>query len=340
MCGLGVVALAGPSMAAGQASLRRHSVRAEDGRIIAWTVQQVSANEPRVLIAGTPRVLWPACAERPRLEPEIHERRGSAVITIRLRFQEYEPAPGQIPPPCPPITRRPFARIRLKRAVVDLSVYDGSYSPPRLVRSAVKSRVPHARRSQSCGPAKAATLLAEPKARIYGAGGPNPLEPGRPERIYGCLVSTGHSIKLSPLPRTSRWGAPVMYGPFALDAPWAAGAVGQQTGRDSRENSISTRNLRSGQRKSCYVGGGHSPRASGGVTSIVLKRNGSFAWSGHSRIGEVTGGELPPPKVVACESTGQHVLDSGPGIDLHSLKLHGSKLTWTDAGEARSAVLH
>jgi hypothetical protein len=127
-----------------------------------------------------------------------------------------------------------------------------------------------------------------------------------------------------------------MYGPFALDAPWAAGGVGQQTGRDSRENSISARNLRSGQRKSCYVGNGHSPRASGGVRSIVLKRNGSFAWSGHSRIGE---GELTPPKVVACDSAGEHVLDSGPEIDLHSLKLHGSMLTWTDSGETRSALL-
>ncbi len=264
--------------------------------------------------------------ERPRTPRRPH---GAAIITVSLSYPEWDRRASF---ECADVQVNPFpGKVRLKRTAAGLFLFDGSYSPPRRVRPPVKTAGAVHRRSHTCGPANGETLLAEPKARIYGAGGLNPLEPGRPERVYGCLVSTGRSIKLSPLPRTSRWGAPVMYGPFALDAPWAAGGVGQQTGRDSRENSISARNLRSGQRKSCYVGNGHSPRASGGVRSIVLKRNGSFAWSGHSRIGEVTGGELPPPKVVACDSTGEHVLDSGPGIDLHSLKLQGSRLTWIDA---------
>jgi streptogramin lyase len=188
-----------------------------------------------------------------------------------------------------------------------------------------------------CGPAKGATLLAEPKARIYGVGS-NPLEPQEPERIYGCLVSTGHSITLSPLPMTSGWRRPTMYSPFALAAPWAAGAVFQTKGRDSHSHSVTARNLRSGQLKSCYVGSGHSPRSSGRVTSIALKRNGSFAWAGHGRVGAVTG-QFPPREVVACDSKGERLLDSGSGIDLHSLSLHGSELTWTDAGEAQSATL-
>ena len=168
---------------------------------------------------------------------------------------------------------------------------------PRLVRSPTKSRVPHSRRSQSCGPAKGTTLLVERKARIYSLGESNSQEPQRPERIYGCLVSTGHSIKLSPLPKTSRWGAPWMYRPFALDAPWAAGAVSQQTGRDSHRLSVTARNLHSGQRKSCFVGSGdHSPRSRGSVTSIALKRNGSLAWAGHARIGEVVAGQFPPAR--------------------------------------------
>jgi hypothetical protein len=141
-----------------------------------------------------------------------------------------------------------------------------------LVRSPVKSRLPQTRRSQKPRPGEGHHASRGTKGADPRAGGPNPLEPGRPERVYGCLVSTGHSIELSPLPRTSRRGAPFMYGPFALDAPWAAGAVDQQTGRDSSEQWISVRNLHTGQRKSCRVGAGHNHRMRGRVTSIALKR--------------------------------------------------------------------
>jgi hypothetical protein len=51
-----------------------------------------------------------------------------------------------------------------------------------------------------------------------------------------------------------------------------------------------------------------------------------------------------PPVAVAWEvwaldSHGQRLLDSGPGIDLQSLTLDGSTLTWTNADTPRSATL-
>jgi hypothetical protein len=133
-----------------------------------------------------------------------------------------------------------------------------------------------------------------------------------------------------------------MYRPFALAAPWAAGAVTEQTGRDSHRLSVTARNLHSGQRKSCFVASGsHSPRSTGRVTSIVLKSNGSLAWCGHARFGESDEirRHFPTREVVACDSQGERLLDSGPGIDLHSLSLHGSTLTWTNAAETRTALL-
>lgn len=193
-------------------------------------------------------------------------------------------------------------------------------------------------KSPICGPANAKTLLADRRVRIY-----SQLKPGSREAplIYGCLVSSGKSRKLSPLPRRSGRGAPLMEAPFALNAPWVAGAVHQQTGLDTSRITVGARDLRSGRRRSCAVGGGdHSPRSRGNVKEIVLKQNGSLAWSGHGRIGDAPGGQFPLPEVVACDSSGEHLLDSGPGVDLHSLKLQGSRLTWTDSGETRSALLH
>lgn len=209
---------------------------------------------------------------------------------------------------------RPDARQRPARAVAASA--PGTVKPP-------------------CGPLTAKTLVANGSGRVY------ELRTGE-HAIFGCLVSTTRSVKLSPIPRSgSRWGAATMSKPFALNAPWVAGAVHQQTGLDTSRITVVARDLRSGRRRSCPAGGGdHSPRSRGDVKDIALKHNGSLAWSGHTRIGEIAGAQFPPPAIVACDSTGEHVLDSGQGIDLHSLALHGSMLTWIDAGETRSAVLH
>jgi hypothetical protein len=44
-------------------------------------------------------------------------------------------------------------------------------------------------------------------------------------------------------------------------------------------------------------------------------------------------------EVARCTPTGTEVLDTGEGIDLHSLSLHGSTLTWTNAGSTHTASL-
>jgi hypothetical protein len=50
-------------------------------------------------------------------------------------------------------------------------------------------------------------------------------------------------------------------------------------------------------------------------------------------------GLLPRREVWALDTHGQRVLDVGPDIDLASLTLDGSTLTWTNAGTPRSATL-
>jgi hypothetical protein len=75
------------------------------------------------------------------------------------------------------------------------------------------------------------------------------------------------------------------------------------------------------------------------ITSVALKGNGSLGWIGASRIEPTSGRGSLTPVVGACDADGARVLDHGEGINLHSLELKGSTLTWMDAGETRAAVL-
>jgi hypothetical protein len=118
--------------------------------------------------------------------------------------------------------------------------------------------------------------------------------------------------------------------PFVLHAPWVAGREVKR-GRDTLRLAVRARNLRTGATISCPVGFGFNPGNKPSLSGIVLKHDGSVAW-----IGKKGGSTLA---VGACDSTGERILDSGEGIDLESLKLHGSTVTWIYSGESRSAVL-
>ena len=60
----------------------------------------------------------------------------------------------------------------------------------------------------------------------------------------------------------------------------------------------------------------------------MLKPDRSVGSIGEARVG----GKDQVPEVGVCGEIGGCILDSGEGIDLNSLKLNGSTLTWTDSG--------
>jgi hypothetical protein len=74
------------------------------------------------------------------------------------------------------------------------------------------------------------------------------------------------------------------------------------------------------------------------VHDLVLKLNGSISWM-------VGRGSYDPgfpsfqQQLWALDSTGQRMLDSGPSLELRSLELSGSTLTWVNDGIVRSAAL-
>ena len=98
--------------------------------------------------------------------------------------------------------------------------------------------------------------------------------------------------------------------------------------------------LRSGQ--DLYLGGAgpeHSDEQ-GAVTGLVMKPNGSIAWIGMGLTwNPATQNNERVTIVGKIDSGGYAELDRGDGIDTSSLRLDGSALTWTDAGQTRTGTL-
>jgi hypothetical protein len=149
----------------------------------------------------------------------------------------------------------------------------------------------------------------------------------------GCLIPDGHPIRLSPLSSSGHLYNLYAHEPILIiHSPWIAGLLGSLLGIDTVSREIVATDLRTGRRIACPV---ETAMALPNVGVIVLKRDGSIAWSGWGLSSE----RRMEHVVIACESTGARILDSGEGVDFRSLRLRGSRLTWTDSGVTRSAVL-
>jgi len=202
-----------------------------------------------------------------------------------------------------------------------------------LVAMPAGSSVASAAKASTCGPAKSKTLLADRGARIYTV---SRKALPQPEIVtYACLDSL-KPIRLGPFWLRTRRDAVYIGEPFALQTPWLAGVRHHHHGVDSGDVSITSRNLRTGATNLCVVGGGFNSSRRPTIDGIVLKPDGSVGWIGEARVG----GKYHVPEVGVCDEIGGSILDSGEGIDLNSLKLNGSTLTWTTSGEMHSVVLH
>jgi hypothetical protein len=208
---------------------------------------------------------------------------------------------------------------------------------------------------KTCGPSYGKTLIGGRRARIYSVTGSEPLST---EHIFGCLISDSRAWKLSPLGE-EKFGGARLERPILLRAPWAGGLV-RSHGIDTYRVAVFARDLHTGAVTKCPAGGGIAPRRGGWVDMVALRGNGSTAWIGSHYMyvpgivshgtpyetGEFGIWSPPSPphrilqeQVMACTASGGQLLDQGTSIDPKSLKLNGSNLTWTDAGETRSAVL-
>ncbi|MDX6590229.1 MAG: hypothetical protein QOI84_1503 [Solirubrobacterales bacterium] len=156
---------------------------------------------------------------------------------------------------------------------------------------------------------------------------------GRP--IFACLKATGKSWLLNvPASKANAIWLGVDEDALAIHLPRVA-YVFTDYYFDSHSTWIRVRDLRSGAiTRSCPAGGALAPSRLPLISDLVLNGKGSVAWS-------VTGGRFPSGNaaVVACDSSGQRTLDSGEGIDLESVSIQNSVVTWLDNGTQREAWL-
>jgi hypothetical protein len=174
-----------------------------------------------------------------------------------------------------------------------------------------------------CEPFQAHTLASDRAAVVYSLDG----------EAYGCSRPTGPTYKLGSVKLCI--GA-TRVGPFALAGDVVA--YGSETcGVDSSSSQAIARNLESGHTLRREPATSRTlVEQEGGLQSIVVKADGSIAWiaaeqslGNHGRLLQVR----------KDDRGGDTLLSSSLAVLPSSLKLHGSRLTWRDAGKLRSATL-
>jgi len=177
-----------------------------------------------------------------------------------------------------------------------------------------------------CGPSKAHTLASDALARVYSRGG----------KVYGCAKGSHSSYFLgSTSPSATRERARV--GPIALAGVDVA--FGRTTsGVDVISAEVVVRNLTDGRvlRDDAATAGNFGPETAQRVDSIVVKPDGSVAWiaSVNSIISH-----RGTTQVRKSDQTRRASLDSGRKIKPNSLRLDGSKLSWSDGLVMKTATL-
>ena len=176
-----------------------------------------------------------------------------------------------------------------------------------------------------CGPAKGRTLAASSQARVYVSAG----------AVYGCSGRTHRTTRLGQSAsciRTPRAGPAAVAGSLA--------GYGLQTcGIDTGSASVVVRRLSDGAvlRTLPASAGTRRPESYQSVLAIVLKPNGAAGWIAGVR--SIVSHTAQRQVLAAGAGRAGRVLDSGGAIGPASLALHGSRLTWKNGGQTRSAPL-
>jgi hypothetical protein len=175
----------------------------------------------------------------------------------------------------------------------------------------------------SCAPAGARTIAAASRAEVY----------SREQSVYGCATAGGH-YRLGGAGRCVRSH---VVEAVAVTGRVAAYAV-SSCGADMSSTEVIVRRLSDGRTLSSEDAVTHltGPESIQSVSAIVVSAAGHTAWIGTSRS---ILSHRKSTEVLAETSTGVRRLDSGTAIGGNSLRLAGTKLTWTDGSNARSATL-
>jgi hypothetical protein len=182
----------------------------------------------------------------------------------------------------------------------------------------------------TCNGVATKTLAANRQVRIY-RGAAMPGEGTGP--VYGCLKSSGKSRRMGPL-QLKGWDTS-MRSPFALKQTWAGAVEQRRPGQDATRVYVTSLDIRKGKGRRCLIGSADRAGQLPSVRLLLIDKAGALAWAaitpsptGHA------------PEIGVCDSQGARILDSGAGVEVDSVVLRGSTLSWTNAGGPRSAQLH
>jgi hypothetical protein len=180
-------------------------------------------------------------------------------------------------------------------------------------------------------PSAGKTVVETGTARVWGVTPKSGIT-----RYYGCAFAVGRVVRLDP-PR----GQLIAYKPKVEVAGTAVAYEAMSF--DLKPYRVLVRSLRTGK----VIHGATSNRRgsaeghTGPVQRIVLKRNGSVAWTTSSDC--ICEGTVPSGYEVHAIGTSnkRRMLDSGPDLDPASLALiaRGTQVTWMNGATAHAASL-
>jgi hypothetical protein len=185
--------------------------------------------------------------------------------------------------------------------------------------------------TRSCGPAAALTLAHNGAARLYTPDRPHGPAPNGLQfpRVYGCLVGGSRVVFLG--------GGGRQQVELATVAGRFAGYGLRQMGVDTGSSNVRVVDLGSGRvvDNSAAATPVTRPQSFTNVAALVLNARGHVAWIGSK--GSIN--TSPTFEVHKIDGPAAALLDSGPRIDASSLRRHGNRISWTDAGRRRTAPL-
>jgi hypothetical protein len=303
--------------------------------------QQLIASDAKITLdplaqvdnAGDVAVAWFA---RRRRVMATYRPAGGTVQQTRLIAREAPVAPPQVDHPglaIDPAGRATVAWEESDGTTIRTRVrdFDASSTQPTGRVGAVPSFVREAP-PEACRPRGATVLLASPQAIVFGF----------PGSAYACLLARGTPVPLTSLEEPELQVQPVRA--MALAGPLLAYAS-DFIGHGDYATSMVVTDLRdpnSGANRGTVISG---PNDGAYVLATRLRPNGAVAWI-DCRTTYVSLRRCARPgatrkEVVGWDSATQQPrrLDAGRGIDVRTFMLHGSRLTWRNAGKLHHARL-
>lgn len=182
-------------------------------------------------------------------------------------------------------------------------------------------------KSRPCGPTGSSTLAGNSQVRVY-----RQSVKGRAQVVFGCIRGSKKTSRIGPIVKAGQKAA--MRGPIALNGKWVGAVEERPDGGSGRKIFVASRKIGTGKSRRCLIGSGDPQGKAPAVRVVLIGDAGALAWGA---ITPTPDGRAPI--IGACDSHGNRVLDSGAGVELNSMSLSNSTLTWTDAGGTRSERL-